>query len=184
MSKIIFINGYPASGKSTLVSLLKEQNIQCPIICKDVIKEILFSKLDLDNYNHGMQLNNTVLAILFEQVSEHLRSGANLIIEGNFKPDYDQAVIDSIFKDNKCKVLQLMLVANSDQLLKRDMFRHKSGERHGGHTRYDRNTMANQLEQVRPFNIKGSRIITIDTTNFDFEDYNIIVNRIVDFIGS
>jgi hypothetical protein len=77
-----------------------------------------------------------------------------------------------------------MLVANSDQLLKRDMLRHKSGERHSGHTRYDTNTIANQLEQVRPFNIKGSRIITIDTNNFDFEDYNKIVNRIGNYIES
>lgn len=183
MVKVVFINGYPASGKSTIVNELKKQNINCPIICKDEIKEILFDQFGVDNDKNGKQLNNATLGILYRLLAEHLRSRSDLIVEGNFKPIYDQDMIDGIIDGNNYKVLQIMLVANNKTLLSRDSLRHKSGNRKIGHSKLDINMMYMQREQVKPFNIKGSTIEHYDTSDFRLSDYATIVFKIKSFLG-
>ncbi|MFO0882133.1 MAG: AAA family ATPase [Candidatus Saccharimonadales bacterium] len=182
MNKIVFVNGYPASGKTSLLSELRHQRVPSPILAKDDIKEPLFRLLNLSTKEHGKQLNELVIAFMCQQLGESLRAGTPLILEANFKPIYDQASFGAILKDYNVAILQVLITAPAEVLLARDTERFNAGERHEGHEplRID-SIYATQIDIVKHFDFDGAHNITVNSVEIT-DGYKQLAGEITDFI--
>lgn len=182
MNKIVFINGYPATGKTLLLNELRKQNVPCPTVTKDGIKEVLFESLGLSTKEHGKQLNQIAVTLMCQQLEESVRAGTPLLLEANFKPIYDQAAFNSILDGAEVDILQVLITAPADVLIARDIKRFSSGQRPTGHEPLNIDTIyETQINIVKHFDFKNATCLTIDSTTIQ-DNYQQLAAEIIQFI--
>jgi len=89
MTKLLFVCGYPTTGKTTLASeLSKELGIAC--FHKDTVKEVLFDILKCNTIKKSKQAGQLSMKIIYKLAEEQLSYGVSLIIDSPlyFKEDY------------------------------------------------------------------------------------------------
>lgn len=86
---LVIVAGLPASGKSTLAERLAEA-LELPLFTKDGFKERLYDagSIDPDRFDRTAScvLGAQAVAILLDVTTTLVRSGASVVIEGNFRP--------------------------------------------------------------------------------------------------
>jgi len=183
MSNIVFINGYPASGKTTLLRELKKQQVSSPIVSKDEIKEQLFQLLAVSTKNNGKQLNELAIRLMCQQLDESLRSGTPLILEANFKPIYDQSRFEQLFQKYEANIMQILITAPVEVLIARDAQRWQAGERHEGHQPLNMDTIyETQINVVELFTFKNSISKTVNSIEVA-DGYKKLATDIIKFIS-
>ena len=95
-ARLILVSGLPGTGKSTLARMLA-QRYTLPLICKDTIKEPLFDVIGAPDRAASRRLSDASFAAMFAIARDCLRAGADLILEGNFRPgEHETAVIAAL----------------------------------------------------------------------------------------
>jgi len=87
---LILITGLPGTGKSTLARSLA-RHLGVPLICKDTIKEPLLDLLGAPDRAESRRLSDASFAVMFALARDCLLAGADVILEGNFRPGEHEA---------------------------------------------------------------------------------------------
>lgn len=175
--EIVLVTGLPGTGKTTLGRQISSE-LAMPYIGKDVIKELMFDELGWSDREWSRRIGGATLAIIDYLVEEEMRAGHSVVLEGNFKPDRDDAKYSDLQQKYGVHVVQLLCHANGDVLFDRFRHRAENGERHPGHVDAEnlkewRHTFS--VDRSVPLNIP-SEVISVDTTDFSILD----VQKVVD----
>ena len=194
-SNILFLQGGPATGKTTLGKKIAKE-FQFPYFSKDNIKELMFDFIGLpttpalfndktsQNTSHdenegklsGMKMDEASVAILFQLIEAHIRVKKSCIIDCTF-----DEIHSSTFKKLKSKYfffpIQIYCYADLDVLSQRYKERAETRERHPGH--FDNLLLQSFLEDpsrydLRPLDIEGA-MFSINTTNYTSKDYDKLI---------
>ena len=169
---LVIISGPPCTGKTTLAKRISTE-FRLPLISKDGIKESLFDSLGWKDRQWSMKLSLASYGLIYYFLESQLTWGRALIVESNFKPEYDTEKFLDLKKKYNFKPFQIQCKTNGQVLWERFKKRSQSGERHPGHV--DHLT----YEEFKPSLLKGEneildiggKVFEVDTTDFGNIDY-------------
>lgn len=167
--KLIVITGMPGSGKTTIADFLGS-NLSLPLIEKDKIKEMLFNRLGWSEREWSKKLGMATYDLMDYFIEQQLLNGYSVIIESNFKPEFDSLKFQKWKHLYNCDIIQILCHADNDILYNRFISRANSGERHPGHA--DANSLkewkeffSNPNNITQPIDVE-SKIKKVDTSDF------------------
>lgn len=183
-STLIIVTGLPGTGKTSLAQFLSEE-LNLPFVSKDRVKELLFDSLGWNDREWSKKVGHATYGILDYFVEEELKVGHSLILESNFKPEFDNEKFRQWQNKYDYRSVQVICYAEGDVLYERFKFRALSGERHPGHDD------ANNLEEFKDTLAKGrtdplaiyGHTLEINTTDFSSVDYSKILTEIKNLIS-
>ena len=180
---LIIIAGPPCTGKTTLGRMIAER-FHLPFISKDDIKETLFNSIGVKDREWSMQLGILSYKLLYYFVESILKSGDSLVVESNFRAEYDSEQFNILIKKYDCTPVQIQCKTNGEVLYERFKKRSESGERHPGHV--DNLNYAEFEEDLlrgsyQPLKVEGD-VIYLDTTDYNNNDYDVVLKKITDLM--
>src|SRR3989344_3212405 len=110
---LVIIGGPPASGKSTIAEKLSE-DFSIPLIRKDAIKELMFDNLGWSDREWSRKLGETSYRLMDQITELELKSGQQLILESDFKPEYDNEKFQHWKRDFAIKYFQIFCSAPAE----------------------------------------------------------------------
>lgn len=164
---IVFIQGPPGSGKSTLGQGLGAE-LGLPHVSKDDIKEALFDALGVRDAARSRELavaSNRLLVLL---VRAHASGSSGLIVESNFSKD-EVADVQRVLEGSTQDVCDVFLTAPREVLMERFRHRWESGVRHRGHVDDQRYQQLDRYildEIAQPLGFGGVQV-QVDTDRHD-----------------
>jgi predicted kinase len=187
--KIIIIEGYLASGKSTFATRLSDA-LNIPYLVKDTLKIALCSGMNI----HGREESSRFSAVAFNAMmyvtQRFLETGIPLIIEGNFVPtgikSVDEAkVIRTLIDQYSCQSLTYKFMGDTHILHKRFVERENTPERGEANKMFievlyrDFDRWCRNLDA---FDV-GGKVVHVDTTDFSKVDFQRHIETAHQFIG-
>ena len=176
--KIIIIEGYLASGKSTFAKQLSKQ-INVPYLIKDTFKIAMCENITVTDRSERSRFSTVTFDAMMYVVERMFETGYPIIIEGNFVPagvkEVNEAgiikhLIDSYGYDS----LTFKFTGNTQVLHKRFVEREETAERGqvnkiGSEVSYsDFNKWCHNLDS---FDV-GGKIIKVDTSDFSLVNFD------------
>lgn len=179
-NKIIIIEGYLASGKSTFALKLSEA-LKIPYFVKDTFKIALCKNIFVNDRNESSRFSTVTFDAMMYAVERLFEVGYPVIIEGNFVPEGVKRIDESnmirkIINKYSCKSLVFKFSGNTQILYRRFIERDKLPERGQVNTIGYKPSPAEfdvWCHSLDRFDV-GGKVIKIDTTDFskvDFEKY-------------
>lgn len=180
---LILVTGAPATGKTAL-SVPLATRLQVPLLTKDAIKERLFDTLGWSDREWSKRLGIASFALLYDGIVAHLQAGAPLVVEANFKPQFDTTKFAALRERYPFTLLQLVLVATPEALQARFAARNATGERHPGHvdTSFE-GEFAAQLKAglYGPLDLPGT-VVVVDTTNLATVNFSAVIETACEWV--
>jgi predicted kinase len=156
--KIIFINGAPASGKTTLVDAIKNE-LTPVVIRKDIIKEHLFDTLGTHGEEWSRMLGVNISKFVIMLADDILRSGRSVVIEGAFHRDLARKDIEWLQNNHKgLEVVEIYCEVHPDIL----KTRFEERVRHEGYHPLSMGEVET-LQKYEPIGM--GKLIRVDTTD-------------------
>ncbi|MDD4785226.1 MAG: AAA family ATPase [Candidatus Shapirobacteria bacterium] len=180
---LIIISGPSCTGKTTLAKNLS-QKFKLPLITKDSIKEILFDDLGWSNRQWSQKVGTASYSLIHYFLDSFMPFTSSLIIESNFKAEFETKEILSRLKKYDYFPIQIMCQSDGQVLFERFKARSESGQRHPGHcdtSNYDELKPLLLKGKFEPMKI-GGKILIFDSTDLKNLKYNYIFNEIKKFI--
>jgi len=175
--KLIVIEGYLASGKSTFARLLSEE-LNIPYFIKDTLKIALCESINITTREEGSRFSVVTFDAMMYVTERLMEVGYPIIIEGNFVPfgikkKDESSVIKALVKKYEYSTLTFKFKGDAAILYDRYIERENSPER--GEANRDFEVISyekfdNDCKALEPFNI-GGEIIEIDTSDFNRVDF-------------
>ena len=178
--KIMIIEGYLASGKSTF-ALQLSKSINVPYFVKDTFKTAICNNISIADRKASSLFSAVTFNAMMYVAERFFETGSPIIMEGNFVPagvkQVDEAgVIKQLIDKYGYTPLTFQFIGDTQILFKRFMDREKTLERGqankiGHDVSYD--TFDRWCHNFDNFNV-GGEIIQVDTTDFaevDFDHY-------------
>ncbi|HSI21179.1 MAG TPA: ATP-binding protein [Verrucomicrobiae bacterium] len=164
---LIIITGLPGAGKTTLAKKLAPV-LKLPLLTKDSIKEIIFDTLGWSDREWSKKVGLASYTIMNSLIETELAAGRSLLLESNFKPEFDNPRFQAWQQKYKFISLQIFCTAEGEVLFERFKRRVSTGERHPGHVdgaNHDEFKDILLHGAVEPLSLKGN-VITLNTTDF------------------
>ena len=187
--KIIIIEGYLASGKSTF-ALQLSKSINVPYLIKDTFKIALCKNISIANRNESSLFSAVTFDAMMYVTERIFETGNLIIIEGNFVPagvkKIDEAgVIKQLIDKYGYTPLTFKFTGDTQTLYKRFIEREKTIERGevnkiGTDVPYD--SFNQWCHNLNNFNV-GGKIVQVDTTDFTKVDFNTYIEFARQFIS-
>ena len=177
-SKIIVIEGYPASGKSTFARTLSRA-LNVPNLQKDALKIAICKTISVTNIEESRIYSAVTFDAMMYVVERQMETNSPIIIEGNFVPvgikEIDESlIIKTLIEEYKYHSLTFKLTGDTGVLHKRYVERDKLPER-GGVNAFYRDVSYTEFDKICHnldiFNV-GGKVIRIDTTDFDLVHFD------------
>jgi len=176
---LILVSGLSCTGKSTLAQKISDQ-FHLPYFSKDMLKELLFDELGYSDRSWSQKLGRASYSILYLLVQKLLSVGQSLILESNFKPQYDRPRLQKIQNTCPFRIIEVLCFADGQVLFERFQKRATTpGARHPGHVDHlclDEQQKILSIGKAEPLNL--GPVIEIDTTDFSKIDYSEILKKI------
>lgn len=178
-SALIIVSGPPSTGKTTLAKAIS-QKFAIPLISKDNLKEILFDTLGWKDRDWSKRLGSASFALMHYTLDSFMITGQPIIIEGNFKPEFESSEIISRLQKFNYSAVQIMCQSDGQILFDRFKKRSESGQRHPGHCdtgNYDE--LKNDLlkGKYEPLDI-NLPVIIFDSTNLNQVNYSSVFDQL------
>lgn len=176
---LIIVSGPPSTGKTTLAKTIA-QKFTLPLITKDGLKEILFDTVGWKDRDWSKRLGRASFALLHYLLDSIMVTGQPLIIEGNFKTEFESFEIKSRLQKFNYSAIQIMCQSDGQVLFDRFKKRSESGERHPGHCdtgNYDELKADLLKGKYEPLDI-NSPVIIFDSTNLNNLNYPSILDQL------
>ena len=176
---LIIISGPPSTGKTTLAKIIA-QKFNLPLITKDSLKEILFDTIGWKDRAWSKKIGVASFSLLHYFLDSLMSSSQSLIIEGNFKTEFESIEIKSRLRKFNYSAIQIMCQSDGQVLFDRFKKRSESGERHPGHCdtgNYDELKTDLLKGKYQPLDI-NSPVIIFDSTDLDNLNYPSILNQV------
>ncbi|MBN2540020.1 MAG: hypothetical protein JXB08_00690 [Bacilli bacterium] len=180
MSKLIIVTGHLAALKTTISSRLGK-DLGILSLNKDHIKEILGDTIGFQNRQENLKLSNATFQLIQYLAEKNLMMNHDIIIESNFKQE-ELSVLKSSQIIANSDILTLFLTGNPDILYQR--YQERQPNRHPVHTStglMSFETFQSMIEEYK-FDECLGETIKIDTTEFKENQYQLILNKIKEFI--
>ena len=178
--KAIIITGDLATGKSTFANIISKR-FNVLLLTKDHIKEVLSDRIGFTNREENLKLSKASMHIMFYALENANNSNTNIILEANFH----QEEIDYL-KKYKDDVLVLNLYGNEEILFKRFINRIENENRHKVHLSIglnDLSSFSSYIKKSRDVDFKGLEVISIDATNFSYQNDEDLFTKISNFLN-
>ena len=182
---IIFINGLPATGKSTLAGKLGAA-LRLPVFGKDQIKETLFDTLGWGERAWSRKLGAASMAVLFRMLENELVAGRSCIAESNFHPELSTQQVQELRQRYQFGCIQVLCVTDGNVLQQRYRARVANNSRHPGHMdAILEDELAGELRtgRVDPMQLDGP-LIEIDTTHVRYADIRALRDQLAALLGA
>lgn len=176
---LVIVTGLPCTGKTTLGKSIADY-FKLPFLSKDEIKELIFDTIGYDDREYSKKIGKVAYAILFNYANELLKKGVSIILESNFKPEFDNEFFKKIEENYQPKIIQVLCFSDGEVLINRFKDRAENGNRHPGHvdaTNLDEWRSALSAGKCHPIAV-GGKLIEINTTNFSLVNTDEIVRFI------
>lgn len=176
---IIIISGHPGTGKSFLGKKMAAE-LGLPMVSKDGFKEILFDTLGWSDREWSKELGVASMHLLDTVLLTHLEARKALIIESNFKPEFENERFKGYAEQYGAMFIQVLCWADGDVLVERFQRRAESGERHPGHADNG------NVEEFREVLMQGKMaaldipgpILEVNTSDFARVDYGAVIEKV------
>ena len=188
-NKIIIVEGYLASGKSTFALKLSE-SLTIPYFIKDTFKIALCENISVNDRNESSRFSAVTFDAMMYAIERLFEVGYPVIIEGNFVPEGvkridESKIIRGIINKYSCKSLVFKFSGDTKILHRRFIERERLPERgqvnkmefEPSYTEFD--AWCHNLDK---FDV-GGKVIKIDTTDFskvNFERYIEVARLFID----
>lgn len=182
-SLLIIVTGPPSSGKTTLAKSIA-QKFKLPLITKDSLKEILFDTVGWKDRKWSQKLGSASFAIIHHILDILMATGQSIIIEGNFKTEFESQYLKPRLKQFDYKAVQIMCQCDGKILFDRFKQRSESGERHPGHCdtgNYEELRDSLLVGKYQPLDINSQNII-FDSTNLTTLDYSSVFDQLASLL--
>lgn len=192
--KLIIITGAPASGKSSIATVVGKK-IAIDVISKDGFKIKLFEKHGFTNHGEKKKLSIMGEKMMYETIERYIMQNKDLIVDNNFK--HFSIVREILERNDKCvDILCVYCVANYDILAKRYNERISSGNRHQALYTLNQYPVIDGISEFHPIIARddierieheiqeftfGNRILEINTDNIEL-DFEYLCNKVISFI--
>ncbi len=188
---LIIVTGLPCSGKTFLAERIAEylsnKGKALPVLAKDDIKERLFDSLGWSDRAWSKKLGAATYELLFYTTEQLLSARQSLVVESNFYPDFHAPRLRALREKYPFRVAQIICYASGEVLVERFRRRWERGERHPGHVdpeTYDELDATLRQGRLPPLDLgEPSRILEVDTTDFEAIDYEKIFKFVMDSLG-
>ena len=186
--KIIIVEGYPASGKSTFTRELSKA-IGVPYLMKDTFKIALCKNISVTSLEESRLYSSVTFDAMMYVVERLMETGSSMIIEGNFVPagikkTDESQVIKTLISEYNYQSLVFKFTGDTQILHKRYIERDKLPERGGVNAFYKSvsyTDFAQGCRNLDSFYI-GENTMVVDTTDFDVVDFNSHIEKARSFI--
>ena len=188
--KIIVIEGYLASGKSTF-ALQLSRALNIPYLIKDTFKIALCKNISVASRIESSIFSTVTFDGMMYVTERMLETNSPVIIEGNFVPagvkKIDEAgAIKHLVTKYNCTSLDFKFMGNTRVLHQRFLQREKTAERGevnkiGMDVSYD--TFNQWCHNLDGFDI-GGETVRVDTTNFTNVDFNTYIKLAKEFMDN
>ena len=179
--KLLVITGLPATGKTTLAKTLSEK-LSIPLSTKDQFKICLLQHLGKKDRAWDIKLGIAAVDLQILMANSLLKTKTPVILESNFKQEYDAPKIKALIQSTKCECLQLVCGAEGERLFKRYAKRAALDN--------SRDLLTQDLDEWKrklqkgfegPLELPGD-FLSIDTTDFAKVDYEKITKQALKFL--
>lgn len=188
--KIIVIEGYLASGKSTF-ALRLSKSLNIPYLLKDTFKIALCKNISITSRAESHAFSAVTFDGMMYVAERMLETGNPIIIEGNFVPagvkKVDEAhAIKSLIDKYNCTSLDFKFMGDTRVLHQRFLEREKTAGRGeankiGEDVPYA--TFHQWCRNLDGFDV-GGETIQVDTTEFSNVDFNTCIKLAKEFMGA
>jgi len=186
--KVIVIQGYLASGKSTFARLLSN-SLGIPCFVKDTFKTALCAGVEINSREDSSRFSAVTFNAMMYASERLMESGYPLIIEGNFvpagiKPVDESGVIKALIVKHSYNPLTFKFMGDTHILHKRFVDREGSDERGQANKMFsevkydDFNQWCQNLDRF----YAGGEVINVDTTDFSKVDFLRLIDTARHFI--
>lgn len=188
-NKIIIIEGYLASGKSTFAELLSEE-LKIPCLIKDKFKTALCSSISIGDRRESSRFSVVTFDGMMYVAEQLLKTGVPLILEGNFVPagvkETDESeVIRRLIQKYDSMALTFKFTGDTRILYRRFTEREALPER-GQANRIGRAVAYDEFcgwcHNLDPFDI-GGKVVPVDTTDFGKVDFTELKDTAGNFLA-
>lgn len=186
--KVIIIEGYLASGKSTF-ALQLSKSLNIPYLIKDTFKIALCKNISVANRAESSVFSTVTFDGMMYVTERMLETSNPIIIEGNFVPagvkKVDEAgAIKRLIDQYNYTSLDFKFIGDTRVLHQRFLKREKNAERGevnkiGMEVPYD--TFNQWCRNFDGFDI-GGKTVRVDTTNFANVDFNTYIELAKEFM--
>lgn len=186
--KLIVIQGYLASGKSTFARLLC-QRLQIPCLVKDDCKMAVCKHVEVEDRQQSSRFSTVAFDAMLWAAACVCGVGGSLILEGNFmptgrKPVDEMGEIAALARRCGCQVLTFCFTGDTAVLHRRFLAREQTPER-GAANRVmeqpDQKTFDGWCRRMDGFFV-GGQTVRVDTTDFAAVDLEALAQRAVAFV--
>ena len=188
--KIIIVEGYLASGKSTFALSLSKA-IGAPYLIKDTFKSALCKNIEITNRSESSKFSVVTFDAMMYVVERLMEMGCPVIIEGNFAPSgmkkIDEAgEIKRLIETYEYQSLTYKFKGDTKVLHKRFVEREATAERGqanklGFEVKYE--DFDRWCQKLDPLDV-GGEVIEVDTTDFNTVEFAKLVNVAKRFANS
>lgn len=188
-NKIIIIEGYLASGKSTF-ALRLAKSINVPYLCKDTFKIALCKSIPVGGRSERRALSAVTFDGMMYVAERMMETGAPIILEGNFVPagikEVDEAgAIRRLMDQYNYASLDFKFTGDTRVLYQRFLEREKTAER-GEVNKIGEDVPYATFQQwcrgLDHFDV-GGETVRVDTTDFSKVDFDAYIKLAKECVG-
>lgn len=196
MKKVILMAGYPATGKTYMSNLIKDQYQDAMYLSQDTVKEMLYDMIGFNNLREKEQVIDMARKIFYDIVMKSVEMNQIVILDYPFS-DKQMNFLKQLEAKYNADFLTIRLTGDLDVLYDRRVERDVVATRNKGHIlnsyhgyeSYTRENYPLGRDEYKANCKKGkynqfqfNTLIEIDVTDFEAVDYGEMNRELKEFI--